>query len=752
VAHGSNVTFKVVIEDLDNDPIPAHVFKVDYAPAGLTMDPVTGDVSWTPTGPMFGPAVDNHWSIGVDGIPGDQHVAGTARVADPGRSIALLRTVNGFGTVPRRGLRIGDFDGDGDSEMLVLGGGTVQEYASTGVGYEIVWAYPFAVGKGAPLALATRDVDDDGKREIFLAGNRTLTKLDGVTRRPVVTVTLEGPVSCADIEVTDLTNDGPDELVCLAKDESGDGKVMVFAASDLSLIQQSDKLISLRGEVLAIGNVDADPALEIVTANGNVYDGATLAMEWTRASFGDDVAVGDVTGDGVADIVAAADGSRIDVYSATQKTRLLLIPFSARGVLLANLDAGPALEILSSDGSAIEAFHYDAAGATTLFRLEGGGLPDSGVLGFGNVDGDAERELVVCAALPYVIGLDAPRTIDWPDVANLPFGTTGPFFGGTLARDALGRRALLFATGHGADARIIELSPASGRLTVSPPLAQTQAQTAPFVVADYDNDLVDEVLMAPDVDNKPKHFAYDFFASSLEWSSPFQNELEYVVAVAAADVTGDGHADLLSLNRLGRLTVFDVFGGTLVGQADVLADGVDITLANVDSDPRLEVIAAAKGRVVVLDVATNPFSVTTLSSYTSPNELRDVATGDVDGDGKLEVLALGVLRGSNEHARIERLTTGLARLGAIATQVVGNQVMLERSTVPRKNLLVAATNGDDVSGPVVASFDALSGSEVWRSPGLLGAIAPNSLSYVDLPGDNRQRLAFGTTIGMYLTQ
>jgi len=54
------------------------------------------------------------------------------------------------------------------------------------------------------------------------------------------------------------------------------------------------------GTSMAIGNVDNDLALEIVTSDGFVFDGANHQNQWAYGpGFGSIIDVGDVNGDGV---------------------------------------------------------------------------------------------------------------------------------------------------------------------------------------------------------------------------------------------------------------------------------------------------------------------------------------------------------------------------------------------------------------------------------------------------------------------
>jgi hypothetical protein len=79
---------------------------------------------------------------------------------------------------------------------------------------------------------------------------------------------------------------------------------------------------------------------------------------------------------------------------------------------------------------------------------------------------------------------------------------------------------------------------------------------------------------------------------------------------------------------------------------------------------------------------------------------------------------------------------------------------LESSGFARKNIVLAVGSNYAVASaaPKIEVIDPASGTEIWESPPLRGDVPINSLNFYDLNGNGQLQIAFGTNVGMYLTQ
>ncbi|HEU4618935.1 MAG TPA: FG-GAP-like repeat-containing protein [Gammaproteobacteria bacterium] len=765
VAYGDAVAFTATVADPDGDSTAGLHFALAYGPAGMTVDPANGAVSWIVKGPMFGDVLDANWGVTVDRAEA-RIASGTLHVADAARQYPLART-GVDAPLDAKALRVGDFDGDGGAEMLILGDRTLYELAADGAGeYRQTWAYPFRIGSAALKALAVGDVDGDGKQEIYVAAGSVVARLDGVNRRLAESVDLGTNINCLDLEYGDLDGDGSGELVCLMEGGSTGGGLLVLHAADLSLKWRFPDVDY--GGRIAIGNVDADPALEIVTANGYVFDGKTYDNQWLYGpGFGNSVDVGDVDGDGVDEIFGTNNATGY-LNGYRNKASFWQLQTTNR-FRLADVDGDGVAEIVIPDYPSLKITAYGFVGQTAatevVFQLD----ESDGVLAIaaGDVDGDGETEVIWSAGFAYsvklvVAGRNPDPAIEWQ--SGDPARLDGPFVGGLLAGDTTHPPGPVFAsvaTDNGyAGTRLIRMTADSGDLMISEKLGSLFGASAALTVADYDGDAADEIFLAtPPVSSGGGPFlVYNLFGAEIEWQSPPTES--HGIAAAHADLNGDGKDDFVVLDAAG-LYAYDVFGSTLLWRETFPTAfyGADVSVADVDADGVPEILVATATGALLYSRSTGPQAYVQTAAYTLPDASRyvyDADIGDTDGDGDPEIFLLGVgMTPTTSTPRVYRLDSALNELGSFDLTHPAHGLAIEASAFPRKNLVVS-TYDDLVSVPrepsMLIAVDSTSGAEVWRSPILLGRISPNSVQFVEPNGAGELRIAVGTSAAMYLTR
>lgn len=765
VEAGETLQFQVTVTDADGDP--ASPLAIDYGPAGMAVDG-DGNVSWLADSPLFGPEMAFNWRLRLADQP-QAALAGTVTVHDAGRAYPLRRTGIEI-PVYHSGLVVADLDGDGDEEMLVGSPGAVYELARQGAGYAQAWMYPFAGDTAASIgAVAVADIDGDTRQEIYFAAGDTVVRLDGEHRRQAAAHDSQGQFYCRDLEMADLDVDGDLELACLGSNSDyayGDqGTIVVFDADTLSVLWESADLAL--GRSLALGNVDADPAIEIVTSRGFVYDGASLANQWSYGvGFGTLVDTGDLDGDGVEEIVGMDDWNSFRGFSAVLRSVLWQgsgSDFDA--ILVANVDADPAAEILIGDGQwgNVTAWNYVPA-TNSLSQSWAINSQDHGVtsMAVGDVDGDGADEIVWGSGATssgedtfVVAGPNPTIAVEWSN--SNPSELDGPFLGARLAEVAPGESLLMFQSpetdnGYGG-ARLIGLDPATGLSRVSSELGSNWAGAGALDVVDYDLDGIDEILMATANLYNGYFTAVDFDAGSTEWTSPQGSNFDVSgTAITHADMNADGTADFIGMTTSGSVEVYDLLHQSLIWKSTTIqGGGRDVAALDLDADGSPEIIALGPSAITVYRSIPGPVAYVEAATRALSNG-SDLVVADTDGDGTVEIYVLAGWYSS--PASILRFDAALNPLGVVELGAEATSLHLEDMAKPRRNLVVGFGYTSGVSYPAqhLAGIDPDTGAVVWRSPGHFGSVARNSLNYVDTDADGEREIAFGTAAGMYLTR
>lgn len=656
-----------------------------------------------------------------------------------------------FGTyIGESGLHVVDLDGDGSTEIVASAsaGGFgfnsmwyVLRRAADG-NYEQVWR---SEAYASPIVrLLVADVTADGKVDVVVGhSDGTIRIVDGPTHAEVGLLATAG--NLADMAIADVNGDGAPEIVTT----NGTG---VFVYNAVGGAPQWS-LSTAGGDSLAVGNVDKDASLEIITTTnggtGYVIDTVSHAIEWEYVNgFGHRVGLGDLDGDGMQEIVGAAGWYKITVFDADVKTPVWEIApdldVSALLVVDVNDDGRP--DILYGDGQWGSVYAIDGLTRQQIWSISN---PDAGVQGlaFGDADQDGKMEIL------------------WSG-------------GGSST---------------GADHLYIA-DPQTG--SVEWKSMHVDGPLSPLDVGDVDGDGDDEIVMVSwgsdsgygegvihIFDAKTHSLEYREKLGLMDWMG--------VRSVRIDDVDVDGKNELVVTTAniyAGIIRVYD--GATRVVKYESAGYNGNyfsaLAIADVDNDGKKEIVAGqgkehtgAQGTyLIVFDGATLQEKWRSVDLGTNWGYVHDIKIADIDGDGNQEIIAA---LGSQllVYDGVTHILKFLGNQSAISLAVNTDKEILVgredgkvdvidgvsfsvKKTVPTaSNSPVDALRAVDLTGDGVPEWLVAHSGKLeimegdpqtlkWVSPNLapnLGLF--NHLVVRDTDGDGLQELFIGDNVGVY---
>jgi hypothetical protein len=454
----------------------------------------------------------------------------------------------------------------------------------------------------------------------------------------------------------DLNGDGFDEIVS----NCDDGMLFAYGKH----YPRWQRSVQAAGTFdLAVGQMDADPALEIATANGHVVDSATHAVEWfLDGGFGSKVRAADIDGDGRDEIVGVDFTGTVRAYDA----ELQLLKWSTavgdevEAIQVGDIDDDGVQEVVVGDGGFGDLHAFDGRTGEAEGVMSGDfGPTDIAVL---DLDMDGRTE-VLWGAGSTTTGPDHLYVADWParTIISQTAHLDGPFVGPAVGDlDGDGRDELVAVT-FGSDSgfgggRIMVID--GQQLTVrgispgvggSPGGSFSETGVHDVVLRDLDGDGRREILVATDDFSDGLIQAYSFSASnefSLVWNNQVQPAGEFT-SVEVADVDGDGQIEVLAGGSLEEdpapgvfIYAYDAVTGAQKWRKqlpDATAAVTHLVVADTDGDGAVEVAALATGgNVTILDGATQALEAviqaegTTLTSLAASSG-QDLLLGDASG-------------------------------------------------------------------------------------------------------------------------
>ncbi len=557
-------------------------------------------------------------------------------------------------------------------------------------------------GGGGLRQLVAGDFDNDTFNEILIIHNSVVEVWDQNTRQIENSFQVLSDANCA--RLRDMDQDGTLELLV-----SNASSTQVYNSQGQSIWSYPQGTTDV-----AIGQMDADPGLEIALNSGHVIDYATQVSQWYwMDGFPGYLESGDIDGDGLDELIATKSWDLAWAFDVdTQLPKWSLSIFNTGATDLVDLDNDGQLELIIGEAQWGGMLIYDANTRVLEATINN---PEHGTTEVIVADADNDGMMeVIWGAGHSSSGEDIMFVGDWSTQAHewKSFDLDGPFRTPVMG-DVTGDGIDEFVTicnesesGYGAGRILVFDSQTLQLLAISEEVSEGLGWSGTHEVelAQMDSDPALEMVVASSRTYSSRIEVYDFDGVSTFtkiWTSPAVpgSSDGAVLDVAVADVDGDGTLEIIGVVSSGYAYVFSAEFEVLewITPFQITSGAKELEVGNADSDPALEIfVLGENGSIYIFDGVTQAIQEIVTGFDAATISLSDPGLG-------AEILMIGTQTGdlvTAEHNGSNYVQTTSVNLASEP---------LEQLIIRSAQVVFAGV--DDA----LRMYNAISGTEIWGS-------------------------------------